>query len=435
MPYTKSGLLLALVVWSPLCAPAEEAAPAQPVPDSSVEVPVPAPTGAPSLQMSIDSAYPALNFGTYQPIGQVEARGVRVAPFTVRTAVQTGMGYDDNVALRQSNKIGSLFLTVAPSVSVGLEGATERYYLVYRGNYGVYASSRQDDYDDHNVALSAANSWTTRFRTLATYEYTKGHTPRGISTSSIDVSERWYVQSVKAGASYGAEGAQGRIEGNAGHSTRRYSSDTAGAASGEYDRLDLDGTFSYRLAPKTRALVQVSGADINNANDQSLDNTEMRYMVGVTWEALAKTTGRVRAGYTTKDFSSGMRPDFSGPSYEASVTWRPRTSSIVDLTAGRFFSESYEIGSDFVVNDVFSTDWNHLWARGVRSTLSYVHGRARHEGLGRTDTYHNFAARLSYPIRRSLRVGAELRRDLRDSDAGSLDYTRNLMLVTLESAL
>jgi hypothetical protein len=229
MLYTKSGLLLALVVWSPLCAPAEEAAPAQPVPDSSVEVPVPAPTGAPSLQMSIDSAYPALNFGTYQPIGQVEARGVRVAPFTVRTAVQTGMGYDDNVALRQSNKIGSLFLTVAPSVSVGLEGATERYYLVYRGNYGVYASSRQDDYDDHNVALSAANSWTTRFRTLATYEYTKGHTPRGISTSSIDVSERWYVQSVKAGASYGPEGAQGRIEGNAGHSTRRYSSDTAGA--------------------------------------------------------------------------------------------------------------------------------------------------------------------------------------------------------------
>ena len=427
--------MAALVAWAPLCAPAEEAAPAQAVPDRSVEVPLPARTGAPSLQMSTDSAYPALNFGTYQPMGQVEARGIRVAPFTVRAAVQTAMGYDDNVALRSSNKIGSLFYSVAPSVSVGLEGATERYHLVYRGNYGVYASSTQDDYADHNVALNAANSWTTRFRTLASYEYMRGHTPRGISTSSRELSERWYVQAVRAGASYGAEGAQGRVEGNAGHSARRYSSDTAGAASGEYYRLDLEGTFSYRVAPKTRALVQLAGARINNVNDPTLDNTEMRYMVGITWEALAKTTGRMRVGYTTKDFSTEVRPDFSGPSYEASVTWAPRTSSVVDVTAGRFFSESYEIGSDFVVNDVFSTDWNHLWARGVRSTLSYVHGRARHAGLSRTDTYHNFAARLSYPIRRSLRVGAELRRDLRDSDAGGLDYTRNLMLVTLETAL
>ena len=428
------GSFVAFASWAPLCQAAEEAESVERPREELREVAAPVPEGVPSLQMSTDYAHPALGFGTYLPMGQVEARAIRVAPFTILAAVQTGVGYDDNVALRRGNERGSMFYTVAPSIAVGLEGALERYYLVYRGNYGAYASSAQDDYADHNIALTAANSWTTRFRTLAAYEYVKGHTPRGINSGSLNTSERWSVQSVRASASYGADGAIGRLDGNVGHSTRRYSTNTAGAVSGEYDRLEGGAGFSYRVGPKTRAVVQIAAADISHANDVSLDNTEMRYLVGATWEALAKTTGSVRVGYTTKDFSSA-RSDFSGQSYEADVSWAPQTTSIVSVRAGRSLSESYEIWSDLVVNDVFGGGWNHLWPRGIRSTISYVHARAHQEGLARTDVYDQFGARVSYPVRRSLRVGGELRREARNSDAGGLDYTRNIMLITLETAL
>ncbi|HYC48844.1 MAG TPA: outer membrane beta-barrel protein [Burkholderiales bacterium] len=402
------------------------------------ERPRPLPEGAPPLALSTDFGHPALGLATYVPAGHVFARGIRVEPFTIRAAVQAGMGYNDNVTLSNANKVGSFFTSVSPSVSVGLEGATQRYYAVYRGNYGAYASSAQDDYADHNLALNATHLWTTRFRTFLNYEYLKAHTPLGLTSTSLGRSERWSWQSVRGAAQYGTDGAQGRLHGEVGHSERRVSGSTSTTA--DYERTDAIGTFFYRLAPKTRGFVQLGWGDITHPRDPTLDNIEYRYSLGVTWEALAKTTGRLSAGYTTKDFSAGTRADFSGYHYELGVNWRPYEQTgteqpAVDLSVRRFTSESYEVGSNLVVYNVATVAWTHLWAHRILSTLQYAYGRVELEGLARTDTYKNAAARISYPLRRSIRVGAELRHDARSSDAALLDYTRNIMLLTLEAAL
>jgi hypothetical protein len=436
-PYAlKRVPLIALAFCAPFCQAGEGGEVTEPPPRETTVETRPLPEGVPALQMSTEYAHPALGFGTYAPIGQVTARAIRVAPFTVRAGVQTGAGFDDNVGLTRSNKVSSMFFTVAPSIAVGLEGATQRYYAIYRGNYGVYSSSSQDNYDDHNIALSAANSWTARFRSLVNYEYLRGHNARGITVSSATSGpEEWTSQSVRGSASYGAAGATARVDGNVGYATRRYSSGGTVAATADYDQLTAGGTFTYRLAPRTRALVQATWSEFEHSGDPSLDNTEMRYLVGVTWEALAKTTGRFTVGYTTKDFPDPSRADFSGQSYDAGVTWTPQPYSIFDFSLGRFLSESYEAGSNLVVNTVGTAVWNHLWPRGIRSTLNYIYGQTRHEGLSRTDTYQTWAARVSYGIRPQVRVGAEVRHEARDSDSSGIDYTRNIILLTLEAAL
>jgi hypothetical protein len=427
--------LLALALCAPFCRAGEGGEAIEPPPrESSVES-RPLPEGVPSLQMSSEFGHPALGFGSYAPIGQVTSRAIRIAPFVVRAGVQTGAGYDDNVGLSRTNKVSSMFFTLSPSVAVGLEGATQRYYAVYRGNYGVYSSSSQDNYDDHNIALSAANLWTTRFRSLVNYEYLKGHSARGITTSSTAAPEQWTTQAVRGSGSYGAAGAKARVDGNLGYLTRRYNSGSAAADTADYNHLSAGAAFSYRLAPRTRAILRATWGDFEHPGDPSLDNTEVRYLVGVTWEALAKTTGRLTVGYTTKDFSSSVREDFAGQSYDAGVTWSPQPHSVFDFAASRFLSESYEIGSSLVVNTVGTAVWNHVWQRGIRSTVNYVYGQARQEGLSRTDSYQNWAARVSYGIRPSVRVGAELRHETRDSDASAIEYTRNIILLTLEAAL
>lgn len=431
--------LFVLAFWAPLCTAGEatEATEATETttPGEPSVVSRPSPEGVPSLQMSTDFAQPGLGFGTYAPIGQVQSRGVRVAPFTIRAGVQTGVGFDDNVGLSETNKTSSLFFTVAPSVAVGLEGATQRYYAIYRGNYGRYGSSSRDNYEDHDIGLSAANSWTTRLRSLLSYNFLRGHTPRGITSSSTGRPELWTLQTLRASGSYGAAGAQGRLGAELGYGSRRFSGQSATAVTGDYDQFSVGGTFSYRLAPKTRATVQATWSDITHPREPTLSNVEVRYQLGVTWEALAKTTGRFGLGYTTKDFSSPSRGDFTGQNYDAGVTWTPLPYSSVDLSARRFLTESFAAGSNLVVNNVAGIAWNHLWSGGIRSTVNYAYVRTLQEGLNRTDTYQNLAARVSYGIRPSVRVGAELRHDTRDSTAPGLDYTRNIMLVTLEGAL
>lgn len=435
--YAQAGLL-ALVLWGVPAQAAEEAAP--------TEMPRAAPPekgfdagGRPALQMGADFGLgtPTPAITSFRPIGEVESRGIRFAPFTVRGAVIAGIGYDDNIALASTNKIGSMLYTLSPSVSVGLEGARHRYHAIYRGNYGRYASSSEDNYQDHNFTLVALDNWNARFRSFVQYDFLRGHSPRGASRDTTTFQDRWNWQSLRAAGFYGAEDAKGRLEARTGLSGRRYKTTPPGVVvdTRGYDQFDLGGAFSYRVGPRTRAGFEIDRADITHDGDPSLDSVEMHYSLGATWEALAKTRGRVKIGFVTKDFSDASRPDYSGPSYELGLTWSPRSYSNVDASIRRFLTENTESAGVFSVATAATLSWSHSWTERTRTSFSYSRTHQDQKGLGRTEIYSEAGVRVSYALRRWLRVGAEIRHDTRDSDLPGFDFTRNLTIFTVESAL
>lgn len=393
-----------------------------------------APEGTPSLQISPDFVTPGLAFGGYFPVPELESGAIKVGPVTVRAAAHAGMGYDDNVTLSATNKVSSMFFTLTPSVVLGLEGATQRYYAVYRGNYRRYTASSADNLDTHNFGLAALHEWTSRLKTGATYDYLRGQDPRGTTATAVAAPDVWQQHTLRGTVTYGAPGAIGLVEVSPGYLKRDYVTDVGAVGSRTYEQFDLGGAFHYRLAPKTRATVLAGHSDIRHDLDPSFDSTENRVLVGVTWEALAKTQGTFRYGYMSKQFSSS-RPGFSTPTYEAAVAWSPRTYSNVTLRGARSFAEATEVGSNAIVVDAVSLSWAHAWDDRVRSTVGYVYGRQNHEGASRTDIYHSLDVKASYAFHRRLRIGAQFRHDARLSPDPTLEYRRNLTLVTLETAL
>ena len=111
------------------------------------------------------------------------------------------------------------------------------------------------------------------------------------------------------------------------------------------------------------------------------------------------------------------------------------TYSVVTVTGTRSSAEAVEPGSTFMLIDVATIAWEHAWLERLKSTLRYLYGRQSHEGIGRTDTYHTINARLSYAVRRNVRLGAEVRHDVRSSPNPIFEYSRNIMLLTVESTL
>ncbi len=391
----------------------------------------------PAAKMSTDLSSPATEVGGYRPTMQPNPEGgIRFGAFTISPAVSAVYGRDDNVSLRNTNKISSAFFGLSPSVIVALPGPTQRYTARYAGNYGRYESSSKDNYEDHSVGLDANNEWSTRFRTLARYDYFRGHDPRGATATATaaDAPDRWDTNALRGSLAYGAKGAQGNIEVDAGVGSKRYLTNRAVTAVKDYDQTDLGGAFYYRVGPKTQALVQIRGSDIGYKTDTSLDSTEMRYFGGLKWDATAKTQGMVKLGYMTKKFSDASRPNSSNPSYEAGVTWSPLTYSVVNLNAIRTFGEQTS-GGNFILTDNVSLSWNHDWSSRVRSTLALAQGRDVHEGLNRTDTRENLGLKANYAFRRWLRVGGEFKYEARDSNVPNVDYKRNLMLITLDATL
>lgn len=429
----RGAFLLSLMLYGVNVTAAETAEPADTPPEAPFMA-APA-EGVPALQLNTDYIEPSLTIGTYRPIGQMLSRGFRIAPFMLRAGIHTAIGYDDNVTLRNTNAVSSMFTVVSPSVAVGLEGALHRYYAVYRGNYGRYASSSSDNYEDHNFALTASDSWTTRLRTSVSYDYLRSHTPRGATNTNTLQPEVWYTHRARGAVFYGADGARGRIEADIGLAKRRYGNNRQINLGRDYDEIEVGTAFSYRLAPKTRAVFRVSRSDFDHPDDPSLDNVETQYSLGVVWEALAKTQGTAAVLHTSKEYSSAAQPEFSGLGFTVGAQWAPLTYSVVDIAFRRFLSEAGEAGAIFTVNNTASVAWNQLWSYSIRTSAAYLIGQLDQRGLDRKDTYHNFILKASYPLQRVVRIGAEYRRDARDSTLSTFDFTRNLILITLETAL
>ena len=412
-------LVVSLLGWFASCAISAESA----VPD----VPVAAPQGA-------EGPYPPTAVGGYRPALDLEPGMVRAGPLTLSPIVSAAAGYDDNVALRSTDKITSSLYTLSPGVTATARNGPHRYYARYLGNYGRYASSERDDYEDHAAGLGANSDWSSRLRTQLRYDYFRGHDPRGATASAVSAPDRWATHAMRALVAYGAKGAKGNIEGEAGADTKRYATNRAVTAVRDYRHADVGAAFYYRMQPSVYTLVHVKAGRFDYDTNPSLDSTEMRYFGGVRWEATAKTQGSVRAGYMTKRFSEGSRPDASAYTYDASITWSPLTYSVVHLNGVRTFGEQTS-GGNYILTDNGTLLWTHDWSSRVRSSLSYGHGRDVHEGLNRTDTRQNLGLKGTYAFRRTVRLGGEVRHEERRSDAPNLDYKRNVVLFTVEATL
>lgn len=395
--------------------------------------PAAVPEGVPSLQMSLDFASPALAMGVYRPVGEVPSRGVRVPPFTFRGWMLAGIAHDDNVGLSSGTKRSSMVMMLNPSLSIGIEGPLHRYFAIYRGSYAQYASATGSNYENHNVTLQASDEWSTRVRTAFQYDYLRGHDPLGATGSAATAADPWSIHTARGTVAYGAEGAPGGISGTVGYRERRYLARVQDFRN--HQQLDVGGSLSLRLTGKLSAIAAIRLADITHEHARNLDSTEAHYSVGVRWEATGRTTGSLRVGYMTKDFVNPAFGNPAIPTYEATVTWAPLTYSIFELAARKAFVEAVELGSSAVIDNYGAFSWSHAWSDRTRSTLGAGYGRQSHEGLARVDNYYSVSARGTYRLERWLYLGAEYRRDGRASNLAGFDFSRNVLLFTVESAI
>lgn len=377
---------------------------------------------------------PPTAIGGYVPTLQPDLRSRRFGPFTLTPTLVAAAGYDDNVNLRSTNKVSSAIYTLTPGLTATTRRGGHGYYLRYLGNYAHYSASAVDDYDDHTLGLGAGSEWTARVRTQLRYDFNRGHDPRGATATAVGAPERWFTQALKGAVTYGAKGARGNVETDLGFSEKRYLTNRGVTSAREYEQTDFGGTFLLRMRPDVYGLVQARAARIDYRSNPSLDSTEMRYFAGARWEATAKTQGAVKAGYMTKSFADPARGDASTSAYDIGVTWSPLTYSTVTLNAVRTFSEQTS-GGNFILTDNATASWNHAWSERVRSTLLLAVGRDIHEGLNRSDDRRLVGLKANYAFRRNLRFGGDLRREERSSNAPNVDYTRNLMLFTIEGSL
>ena len=187
--------------------------------------------------------------------------------------------------------------------------------------------------------------------------------------------------------------------------------------------------------PRTSVVMEVRQTNADYIADTSTnDNTDRRYLVGLTWDATAKTSGTFKVGQQQKDFSSAARPRASGASWEGAVRWSPMTYSVWDLVTSKAAADSTGFG-DYITNTGATVLWNHQWAGTISSRVTLGVVQSDFAATPRTDVTRNYGLGFFYNIARTVRAGLELARTDRSSNIGIYEFNRNVSMLSLEVTL
>jgi len=377
--------------------------------------------------------------------------GIPWGPVKVYPEVDVTFKSNDNIysqpatATRKSANITVL----SPKVKLEAKTGPHTFDATYRVEHGSYSGVSSNNYTDQGLTGNAAWVFSGRSGLKLSAGYLQGHddlgSVPGVATHANP--DKWHQSSLTGVAGFGAEGAQGRIEVDGGLTSKRYDNFKTTAAglpdNTKRDRDDskIGATFYWRIAPKTQLLFQATQTkydyDQNSfAGWTTLDSTDRNYLVGVTWEAAAKTTGIFKVGSVKKDFSDASLRDFSGTSWDATVKWSPLTYSSFDFNTGKSPGESTIGNASF--DTKYGVVWNHAWNSRVSSAVSYNNTKNEYQtnaGIGQTDKINALGLKLNYQWMRTVKLGMGYDRTDKTSNVAASEYKRNIYSIFLNAAI
>jgi hypothetical protein len=129
-------------------------------------------------------------------------------PFLVYPGIDLGFGYDDNLYSSDINRKSSSLLTISPWVRAEARPGPHRFDLSFGYTAGRYGGSREDDYDDYQLAASMHAILSQRTDLGMRLRYIYGHDPRGSTDRPFGDSPDEYADTgFDATLGYGAPGA------------------------------------------------------------------------------------------------------------------------------------------------------------------------------------------------------------------------------------
>ncbi|BBB25475.1 outer membrane beta-barrel protein [Amphritea japonica] len=387
---------------------------------------------------------PAL-FLSSSAFSAIEPASYDMGPVSIIPTLSIQTGYDDNIFSSSSSEVDSQKTIISPKVQMIAEDGFNAYRVSYSLNQGIYDSSADDNYTDHNLGLDAHLEFDARNTLDLNATYSKNHEERGTGiTESGSVGAglssplKYDTKSVSFSYTYGADNAAGKLVFSGKYDDKEYQNFRSITDERDNEQTTLSAAFYYKIQPKTSLLFEIRNQDLNYKVDPttSLDSETRRYYVGATWEGTAKTTGTIKLGQVNKDFSASSRSDFSGSSWEAALKWEPLTYSVLDFATSQSEKESSGAG-DFIDSKALRLTWSHDWNDQTQTVLSSGYTNDDYQGAtgGRQDDITDASIKLNYDMRRWLSFGIGYAYQNTDSNTANIPFSRNTYQISVTGSL
>lgn len=368
-----------------------------------------------------------------KPVDKDEPQGIKLSDgATVKPYFNLSLGRDDNLFLTSNNKKSSVTQVYNPGFKLEIDGQASKLGFGYDLEVGKYSSSSADDYTDYKIFGIGEFVMSQSLGLKLAADYKVGHDPRGSTDRGIaGVPDEFRTSEPSALFAYGANDAMGRFELEAAAVSKRYLNNRSTTVTSDRDNDRFAGRFFFKVAPKTSLLVEARREKVDySLSTSTQDSKQTRFLVGVTWDVTAATSGTVKIGQIKKDFDSATRKDYSGTGWEGAINWKPVSYSALDVFTTKSFNEATGVG-DFILNERYGTAWNHKWSSQLTSVVTLTRSDDEFAGNPRKDKTDSLGLKLNYKAMRWLSIGGEYTSSKRDSNQSAFNYKKNIFMFTV----
>jgi len=344
---------------------------------------------------------------------------------------------DSNIT-RTAEKTSDKAAIFSPQLQFLSSIGQHSFVFVYQGDFAAYDDNTQYNYNDHNLNLSAIFDHSYRINSEFTFGYQTATEDPGSNNAQAEISSEFNEQTNKSAAAefyYGTPASTGQVVFGVDHNQQRYTNNKQSFR--DLDRNTFTGTFFYRMAPKTRLLLEASVARLDNVTktlfaDSSSD--ENRYLAGVEWEATAITSGTFKVGYQKKDFEDPRFIDIDGLSYFLDMVWKPNTYTNITIGAQRTTQESAEQAIGGFITTGYSLALGHAISARTQLKATYSLDESDFSGAqDRTDKGKNITLGVNHSLRTWLDINLDYRHFARSSNDEIFDFSSDTVELSLTS--
>ena len=341
----------------------------------------------------------------------IDPAPVNLGPVEFIPTLDVDIDNNDNIYLRNDEQVSSAIFKIRPELLFKAQQDLDTYEATIYVGSGTYTGSEKgdDDYLDAGFLLDGHWELNDKNRLTALIHTRKEHDARGdaftagrtdtLLTDDQIIKEVDTYNSSDIGIDYElgiGNTNTGFTLGYAMHS-RKYSDNASltgikvDNSSRNYSSGKIDTSFFYQVQPKTKLFIELTHEDIDYKEDVSnsnlgiktLDSTETYIYLGTTWEASANTTGTVKIGSYTKDFSdkaiSDAHGDLSDPAWEVSIDWTPLENTEFLFSTGSYVAENQGNATVRAIQD-FEAVWKQQWLERFYTTATFHLADVEHKG-------------------------------------------------------
>lgn len=349
----------------------------------------------------------------------------------------SGLRFTDNAF--NTNRLEQREVIMVMKPSIFLDGHVGRHdvQLGYEADIERYPRFPRENQLNHNFTANADLDISRRLQSRIETGLQFGTDKRGELDTRPDIfdePDRWREHHVSGQLTLGRRIAQAQIGLEYGVRGMRYLNNNQSER--DFDERDLLLTGRYYLGPRYSIVTDLSGAWKDYLDpDSGLDAREYVALVGVEWEATAKTSGSLKVGVRHRNFYSAQRSTLDEFTWDASVDWQPKTYSRVSAYSSRSVSDDSFNGtnqSQLTTTDTTGVMWRHGFterltfeARAERAVSSFDDGGE--------DEFMNYAAGMRYRLNRWIDLFGDWDFRSRSSNVERTDYETSSVFIGMDA--